>query len=63
MVERTAFPNFDGKQKNWPQFISTFKELIKASGQGLVLEMATLSAKISEEACRLLIGITDPTEA
>ena len=38
------------------------KELIKTSGQGPVLEMATLSAKIPEEAHRLITRITNPAE-
>ena len=41
----------------------TFKELIKASGQGPVQEITTISTKITEEAGRLITGIIDPTEA
>ena len=54
---------FDSKQEKWHKFICIFKEFIKASGQGPVLEMDMLSVKIQAEACRLLIGITDQAEA
>ena len=50
MVKRTAFPTFDGRQKKCPKFTRTFKELIKARGQGPVLEKATLSNNIPAEA-------------
>ena len=62
MVKRTAFPTFDGKQEKWSEFTCILKELIKTSGQGPVLEMATLSAKIPEEAHRLITRITNPAE-
>ena len=53
-------------QKNGvPHFFlfRSFKELIRASQLIPVLELATLKAKIPEEASTLIIGITDPTEA
>ena len=62
MVERRAFPIFNGKQETWSEFTRTFKELIKASQLGPVLELGMLKAKIPEEASRMLIGITDPAE-
>ena len=63
MLERTAFLNFDGKQEKWSEFTRTFKESIKESGQGPVMEMAMLSAMIPEEARRLITGITNLAEA
>ena len=35
LVERTAFPTFDGRQKTWPESTHPFKELIKASWKWL----------------------------
>ena len=53
------------RKNSVPHFFKyrTFKELIRASQLIPVLELATLKAKIPEEASTLIIGITDPAEA
>ena len=62
MVKRTEFLTFDGKHEKCPECTNTFKELIKASKQGPVMEMAMLSSKIPEESRWLITGITSPAE-
>ena len=48
MVERTVYAIFNGIQETWSEFPRTFKELIRASQLGPVLELTTLKAKILE---------------
>ena len=40
-----------------------FHELVKASGKRGVLELATLTKKLPEEAKKLIAGVTSPMEA
>ena len=42
-MERTPFPMFDGKQESWAESTRVFQELMRASMQGKVLEMAQLA--------------------
>ena len=63
MIERTPFMRLDGKQESWAEFKSLFQELMRASGQGYVLEMAQVTDKLPAEAKQLIAGITDPKEA
>ena len=60
MIERTPFPKFNGKHESWAEFRRLFKELLKESGQGEILEMDRLTDKIPAEANRIVAGITDP---
>ena len=62
MVERTAFPVFDGDQENWFDFSRLFKEIIKITNQAPVLELAQLRSKLPEAAKKLLTGVQEPAK-
>ena len=55
-TERKAFPTFDWSQENWWDFRRAFKELLKISMLGPVLELAQLLSKMPEETKRLIMG-------
>ena len=62
-IERRAFPSFYEYQENWMEFRRIFKEMLKISKLGPLLEVAQLASKLAEEAKRLIMGVEEPVEA
>ena len=63
LVERTAFPVFDGDQENWFDFSRLFKEIIKITNQAPMGELAHLRRKLPDTARRLLTVLQEPAKA
>ena len=49
LLEKIPFQELNGKLKNWATFKRVFKEMIKQSAQGPVLEMVRLTSAIPKE--------------
>ena len=62
-IEIIPFPVYDGKLENWASFRRVFRETVKESRQGPVLEMARLKSAVPEKAWELLEGVMESEEA
>ena len=60
LVERTPFHSFGGSQEGWAELRRVFQELIKASGHGKALELAS---QLPEEGNQQIKRVTEPKEA
>ena len=62
-VEKVKLPTFSGRQEDFSEFQSQFKELCRGEGYTPVLEMAQLKMKLPKEALAALTGLRDPEMA
>ena len=62
-VEKVKLPTFSGRQEDFSEFQSQFKELCRGEGYTPVLEMAQLKMKLPKEALTALTGLRDPRKA
>ena len=62
-VEKVKLPTFSGRQEDFSEFQSQFKELCRGEGYTPVLEMAQLKLKLPKEALTVLTGLRDPGKA
>ena len=62
-MEKVSLPTFSGRQEDFSEFQSQFKELCRGEGYTPVLEMAQLKLKLPKEALTALTGLRDPGKA
>ena len=62
-VEKVKLPTFSGRQADFTEFRSQFRELCRGERYTPVLEMAQLRTKLPKEALATLIGLQCPEEA
>ena len=62
-VEKVKLPTFSGRQADFTEFRSQFRELCRGERYTPVLEMAQLRTKLPKEALALLVGLQCPEEA
>ena len=62
-VEKVKLPTFTGRQADFTEFRSQFRELCRGERYTPVLEMAQLRTKLPKEALATLIGLQCPEEA
>ena len=62
-VEKVKLPTFSGKQEEFSEFRSQFRELCRGERYTPILEMAQLRLKIPKEALAAISGLQCPEEA
>ena len=62
-VEKVKLPTFSGRQEDFSEFRSQFRELCQGERYTQVLEMAQLRLKIPKEALAAITGLQCPEEA